>query len=478
MKTNIIKNKYVVLSLLAVAFFQVQSCDDEFLETTPSTSIQIEDAIVDEASLEIATLGIYSGMQSATSFGGNMFTYQALLSDNGYVSALNSNRFTDVNNYTHAVSTSGTAAGLWNVLYGTLLDVNNVISFEGTVNDEDAVAGTPDNRFGEAHIARALHLFQLVNWYARPTSSGIDQDLGVVVPLSVNIGSSLPRKTVSEVYAQIILDCQTALTLMTEEPGVNRLGPTAARLLLSRAYLYIEDYPNARTYAEEVLGNSAGFSLMGQSEVASYYTSESSPESIFQIEYNSNDNPGSNDAFYATWTLTGTYKQNFATRSFYDLIPATDARKALYADNIPASYPDPVVGVDVRKFLTPDRDMPHFRMSEAKLNQVEALYFINETLARTELISWVSANRDSSYTTTATGQALLDEILVQRRIELAFEGHRLFDLNRYGVDIAKDANCVTNCTIPFTDFSRVFTIPLQEMNTNTSPGFTNNAGYN
>lgn len=476
MKTNN-KNWFVVFLSLALQFFLFQSCDDEFITTTPGASITISDAVIDEASLDIAVLGIYSGMQNDDTFGGKFFTYHALLTDNGYVSVENSNRFTDVNDYTHAIPENGTIGSVWGGMYANLLDINNVLSFEGAIDDVDAVAGTPENRFGEAYIARALNLFQLVNWFSRPIGSGIDQELGVVVPLEVNIGASLPRKTVAEVYSQIISDLQTALTLMTEEPGSNRLGPTAAKALLSRAYLYMEDYPNARTYAEQVLNNSAGFSLMGQNDVIPYYSSEVSPETIFQIEFNSNDNPGSNDAFYATWTLTGTYKQNFATREFYDLIPSTDVRKGLYTDNIPADYADAVVGVDVRKFITPDRDMPHFRMSEAKLNQIEALYFIDQDQARTELNNWVSGFRDPAYSTSASGQALLDEILDQRRIELAFEGHRFFDMNRYEMTIQKDANCLNNCNIPFSDYKRVFPIPLGEMNTNTSDGFTQNSGY-
>jgi len=72
---------------------------------------------------------------------------------------------------------------------------------------------------------------------------------------------------------------------------------------------------------------------------------------------------------------------------------------------------------------------------------------------------------------------LLNEILKQRRIELAFEGHRFFDMNRHGLDIDKDANCSVNCSIPFSDFKRVFPIPLGEMNTNVSDGFAQNPGY-
>lgn len=474
MKMNFYKIGSLILFTCLVS---LTSCDEGFITTEPSTSIQAQDAIIDEATLESAVLGIYSGMQSSATFGGGFYTYQAMLSDNGYVSVSNSNRFTDVNNYTHAIPENGTIGGVWNSLYGTLLNVNNVLSFEGTIDDVQSVPGTPENRFGEARVARAMILFQLVNWYARPTGSNLDLDLGVVLPTAASIGTSLPRATVEDVYNFIITDLQSAIGSMTEEPGITRLGPTGAKLLLSRAFLYLEDYPNARLYAEQVLNNTANFALLGRTDVLNYYASELSPETLFQIEFNANDNPGSNNAFAATWTLTGTYKQNFATREFYDLIPNTDARKLLYADNIPSSYTDQVIGVDVRKFITLDKDLPHLRMTEAKLNQIEALYYINPTLARTELNNWVSTFRDTTYNTNASGQALLNEILQQRRIEFAFEGHRLFDLNRYQLPVEKDANCLVNCDVPFNDFKRVFPIPLGEMNNNTTPGFAQNPGY-
>ena len=470
--------KYLFRTSCAVLLLTIFACNEEFLETEPADSIPINISIIDEATLESSVLGIYAGMQSSATFGSDYFTVQAMLGDNGYVSVRNSNRFTDVNDYTHALVEGGRIAGVWNSSYSNLLNINNVLSFEGSIEDRQDVEGTPANRFGEAYVARATVLFQLVNWYARPPGSGIAQELGVVVPTEPVIGSSLPRSTVAETYAQIIADCERAIALMDAEPGVTRLGPTAAKLLLSRAYLYLEDYPNALNYANQVLNNSEGFSLLERANVAAYYASEVSPETLFQVEFNGNDNPGSNSAFTATWTLTGTYAQNFATREFYDLIPDTDARKVLYADNIPEeTYSDIEIGVDVRKFVTLDRDMPHFRMSEAKLNQIEALYYINPNQARSELNSWVSNFRDPDYNTDANGQALLDEILKQRRIELAFEGHRFFDMNRYGMTVQKSPNCVNNCNIPFSDFRRVYPIPLQEMNTNQT-GIQQNPGYN
>ncbi len=50
-------------------------------------------------------------------------------------------------------------------------------------------------------------------------------------------------------------------------------------------------------------------------------------------------------------------------------------------------------------------------------------------------------------------------------------------MNRYGMAVEKDANCFNNCSIPFSDYRRVFPIPLAEMNNNTSGGFMQNPDY-
>src|SRR5690606_2809171 len=101
----------------------------------------------------------------------------------------------------------------------------------------------------------------------------------------------------------------------------------------------------------------------------------------------------------------------------------------------------------------------------------------NPTQAQTELVNWVQTYRDPAYSFSGTGQALLDEILNQRRIELAFEGHRYFDMNRYEMDLHKNGNCNVNCDMPFSDPKRVFPIPLNEMNTNPALAGQQNPGY-
>ena len=114
-----------------------------------------------------------------------------------------------------------------------------------------------------------------------------------------------------------------------------------------------------------------------------------------------------------------------------------------------------------------DNDVVVIRATEVLLNKIEALYYTNPSEALTELVNWVQTYRDPEYSFSGSGQALLDEILLQRRIELAFEGHRYFDMNRYQLDIQKNDNCTVNCEMPFSDYRRVFPIPLNEMNTNS-----------
>src|SRR5690606_24428434 len=133
----------------------------------------------------------------------------------------------------------------------------------------------------------------------------------------------------------------------------------------------------------------------------------------------------------------------------------TDARTQLYEQWDTTDDPKPY---GVLKYQSVDDDVIVIRGSEVVLNKIEALYYTNPSAALTELVDFVSTYRDPAYSFSGTGQALLDEILNQRRIELAFEGHRYFDMNRYQLDIQKSDNCTANCFMPFSDYRRVFPI--------------------
>jgi starch-binding outer membrane protein, SusD/RagB family len=129
------------------------------------------------------------------------------------------------------------------------------------------------------------------------------------------------------------------------------------------------------------------------------------------------------------------------------------------------------------KFLgksgTPNLDnVPLLRHSEVLLNRAEAYMSQaapNETAARADLNTLLTA-RGLPADNTSTGAALLNEILRQRRIELAFEGHRFFDLKRRGVDIVKLPANVT-----YDDTRILPALPQREIDGN--PNLVQNDGY-
>lgn len=451
--------KKLILSLGVIGLFGLTSCQDDFMEYDPSDSVEVMDAIQNEGQLETAVLGIYNGIQSNYAYGNYYVTAQEMLSDNGFVLFDNSNRFTDFYRYEHAISSGGSIANMWTIGYRAIARANFVLSFEGQIQ-----GSTVAQSFAEARALRALELFNLVNYYARPYGT-IDQELGIPVPVLFEEGTALERSSVADVYHEIT----TQLELAADDlPSINagskaRLTKEAVYGLLSRVYLYQKNYDKAIESADLALGSSTLLDI--ESDLVDYYHNPlAHGETLFAIDFTELNNPGANDALSATWSL-GRYEDTAATSEFYNLIPEGDIRKELYEEWETTDNPSPY---GVLKFGKVDNDVIVIRATEVLLNKIEALYYVNPALALSELQNWMQTNRLESYNFNGNGQALLDEILLQRRIELAFEGHRYFDMNRYQLDIQKGANSTVNSFMPFSDYRRVFPIPLNEMNTNAA----------
>lgn len=448
--------KKLIISLSIIGLVGLTSCQDDFMEYDPSSSVEVNGAIENEGQLETAVLGIYDGLQSNFAYGNYYITAQEILSDNGFVLFDNSNRFTDFYRYQHAISSGGSIANMWTIGYRVIARANFVLGFDGMIEGESV-----DQSFAEARAIRALELFNLVNYYARPYGT-VNQDLGIPIPKNFESGTAIERSSVSDVYDEITTQLELAAANLPSATAGNkaRMTKEAAYGILSRAYLYQKNYVKAIEYADLALANA---SLLGNTELRDYYlNSITNGETLFGIAFDALDNPNANDALYATWSI-GRYEDTAATSEFYNLISDTDIRKDLYQEWNTTDNPSPY---GVLKFGGVDNDVVVIRATEVLLNKIEAMYFTNPAQASTLLVDWVQTNRDPAYTFSGSGQALLDEILLQRRIELAFEGHRYFDMNRYQLDIQRGANSTVNSFMPFSDYRRVFPIPLNEMNTN------------
>ncbi|MDP9958389.1 RagB/SusD family nutrient uptake outer membrane protein [Chryseobacterium lathyri] len=480
-----IRTKITGLALVSLGLFVTSCSEDNFLDQQSPTDPPTETAVTNEKTLAIAVDGLYNLMQTSSdgaqnSYGALIPTLNELLGDNGFVSLRNSNRFTATRQptLTFFVRQGGDIQTLWNSLYKIIANANYIISKEGVISDDLSNDDTPQNLFAQAHLVRAMCYHTLITFYADKVG-GANQDLGVPLALKYDVSQLLPRSSVQAVYNQIKSDLDASAQI-SEDNSVTKLGKGALDIMYSRYYLSIKDYTNANVYSQKVLDN-ANYTLLSKSNAASYFSddSNSAGETIFQLEYTSNDQPGANDGITATWYSGGRYRQNFATRAFYNQYSATDVRKTAWysltgvgAPSI-TTFPDNPKPVDVKKYTTPDQDIIIFRKTEAIFNQIEALYYTNPGSALTKLNDWVKTYRDENYAFSGSGTALLDEILKQKNMEFFLEGFRYTDLKRNGRGFTNTQTTVS--LNPSMKEFQAFPVPLQEQNAN--PNIQQYPGY-
>lgn len=183
----------------------------------------------------------------------------------------------------------------WEIPYNKILGCNIVLDCLNEMNGEDALR---ENLRGEAFVLRALYYLQLVNMYGMPYNEGNpEQNLGVPLKLTMEVRDErLARNSVKDVYQQIekdLLQGNQLLTTYDYHRNFLRIGHLAAKALLSRIYLYMENWDLAIAYADSVLNikpdlldlNSIDWKILPPSpESISVYSSNSPDEVIWMRE--------------------------------------------------------------------------------------------------------------------------------------------------------------------------------------------------
>ena len=362
-------------------------------------------------------------------------------------------------------------------IYEAIDRSNRIINADVTF--PTAVKAEGDNIKGEALFLRGLAYFDLVRIFGQHYTFTANADHpGVPIVTSFDPSAKPSRNTVNEVYQQVISDMTTSLSLLTIDPGTSgRVSANVAKALLSRVYLYMEDWVNAEKYASEVI-NSGDYALLDDQAFPSAFSGGESSESIFEIVMTQTDNNGS-DALGGMYNSTG-YGDYLPSLDLYDRMSATDARKQLFVtdNNLGALYGT----IRVAKYPSSVglNNTYVIRYAEMFLNRAEANYHIGgkETAVQNDITTLRQMRDPNAAAVTATGQALLDEVLLERRLELCFEGHRLWDLMRYkqGVDRTRSADCTSPvCTVAYPNDRFIMAIPVEEININLN--MTQNTGY-
>lgn len=327
----------------------------------------------------------------------------------------------------------------------------------------DEVTGSVEEKAlvkAQAYALRAFYYFRLVNLWGRPYTENKEAS-GVPLKLtSAMENRELARNTVEEVYRQILTDLNQAEALYLSVPKEkqyrkdNRTSLPMVQLLKSRVYLYMEDWKNCAIYAKKVIDD-WDFELLDLNTVRTtnrvpYYNfiSLSSPETIW-LYGNISDFTKITNAYVflpeeRPNVTAKTVRKFNASPELLKEFQEGDLRKQHY---IIQEYKFPEVYLAYGKFNVTSQHAPvsegtelfamAMRLSEAYLNLAEAAANLKDDGIALQALNALREKRFQSgkceLLSGLSGQALIDRVRLERRLELCFEGHRWQDLRRWGM---------------------------------------------
>jgi hypothetical protein len=459
----------------------ISACTKKVEEITPIDRITPDLVYTSAARAEAAVVGAYDGLQSAEFLSGRALIYADLLGDdvidfNGF--------FGDFAKY-NMLANNGIAANMWTAGYNAIARANRAIAgIKPSIVGEDKAK----KLIAECKFVRALAHFYLVNFYAQGYTFTADASHPGIPYITQSYATNdpagnIPRGTVKENYDAIIKDFTEALADLPLTQSSTALTKTrgtkaAAASLLSRVYLYKEDWTNAKTIAGRVIAGEFGtFSLNATPGGVFGPGKYTTAETIFSIPNSVNDNPNTNNALPQHYAELGrgdlTVSQLFRNTSTNSYFLTDDKRRALILANTKTAnagnfytnkYPDVATRADWA---------PIIRYAEVLLNYAEASARMAagvdaDAVAKLNLVRNRSladpATQAYTVASFATKQDLINAILAERRIELAFEGHRYFDLKRTKQSFVRiDADRTTQITATYGSDKYILPIPQTEV---------------
>lgn len=481
---NILKIGTLVLALSTL----FTSCNDDYLETVPTHLVSTASAFETVDNAWAALNGIHRilysqvfGQQQQGGQSGNMMQMDALGDDFVFVSSGNTWLLSEYRWLGHI--DPGHRSVTFNYLFYYIIigNANMIIA-----NVDNAVGSETEKNYikGQALAYRAWSYYQMVQLFgARYVRGAANDGMGVSLILEPGV-EAIPRNTVQEVYTQINADLDQAVNLLdgyARGTDKSQLNVNIVKGFKARVALTQQDYTVAATNAREAR---QGFALMSRTE----YLGGFNDYSVSEWMWSSRIVADQTNYFYSFFAYMSLNYNAGAIRVspkvissvLYDQISDTDIRKQLWdptGENV-TDFPLPLstftrARYHSRKFTVANEsssigDVPYMRAAEMYLIEAEALAREGNAQAADVLYEYALA-RDTEYTrSTNTGQALVDEILIQRRSELWGEGFRFYDLKRTNSPLVRSGNhnatFAVTMNVPSDDIRWQFLIPQNEIN--------------
>lgn len=499
------------LTLIILVGLSAPGCKDA-LDIDPLQSIEASEALTSKDGIDAAVFSVYSRLKGVRMYGRDLIALPEALADNGFATNKSGRLLNEANNVFRAHFTEAA----WQIAYQGINQANLILEAAPVVQAPDITTADRTRWMGEMYFLRGLYHFNLVLAHAYiPGAVVTSQDRGGV-PLMLKGTSTLEgalalnpsRATIDEVYASVVSDLQNANSRLTDAGFPNLATKSAAQAMLSRVYLYIKDYANAKRWADSAIAR-VGSRLTNSASYVTNWRAATHNENIFQIVFVTNaESNGVNESLQTSFTTLTAPGNTTTTGGFGDLVPTitllndlgitltggntsanftganaaisartSDVRNQLYEPGTLGrgkSYVECTKYLGKNGFINLD-NIPVIRVAELYLNRAEALAtpgspVFDEAAALADLNRIAVARGLTDF--ALVGADLYEEILRQRRIELAFEGHRFWDLKRLGRDLVKAPHYNP---VAFTDIRILAPLPTREVDGNRN--LAQNPGY-
>jgi tetratricopeptide (TPR) repeat protein len=513
-KSSLKKTMLHLLLLLVGLGFSVSCNEDKFLDITNENELNSENFYSKVDNFDMSLNAVYSAVKSLDLFGQAYYveTLLALPHESDYWNAQSRN---EVN------STDGWVYKTWRGWYRVIARANDVIeNVPGFIEDYDPAGNELDRLdkiLGQAHFMRAFSYFHLVRLWGE-ASYAVDRS-ALAVPLILKVASTRedmmqPRATVEEVYNQIIADFEIAGDKLPETWDANniaRVNKNTAVAFLGKTYLYMGDDNRAKFCFETILGNAA-YALVPFERYDDLFQgkNEFSEESIFELNYTIDmeqniweNGLGSGIALSCAppgrgWSNVTPHGMNiFRFGSDPRLHICTYAPDDLAADingNMVAAGKSEFnyTGHSFRKYVPQDYSVYStnrnsgtnyiiMRLADIYLMYAEVMHNLGTDGVASEYMNKVRRRAygfppDVPEPTVdyagLTGTQLRDSIREERFRELFAEGHRWFDIVRWGIVekeiLQYNKYNVTQGLIIYNPRDYYYPIPLAEVDNNVN----------
>ncbi len=464
------KNIKIILVLASLSIAAI-SCK-KWVDYNPKQDYKItdQDYLKSEADYRAMAVGVYSPLTwlNQVVIVGDVITDNSV---SGGESASDQIPIQQIDNFTHTPVNS-MLADIWQAAYEGINRANYLHQYKlkNIAGDTVKFAGK-DALYGEVYFLRSFYYFSLVRMFG-------DVPLFVDKRLGVEDTRTLTRSPKANVFKQIEIDLLAAIAVLpVVQTEKGRATKYAAQALLGKVYLYQNKYTEAAAMLENVIGK---YSLVNNFNSIFLLAGENGPESVFEIQYSNGSatydwgHPTRNQGNLLVQQVgvrgmsgingmpyADGWSTNLPTQNLASAFTAGDSRKATTIFDV-AAYKTANPSFDVKYLVAPYRNtgfydgkfLPRIGETSGQLelnytNNFRTIRYADVLLMAAEANNKATAPNDIKAQTylnqvrrrafgnnandiSTTGNSLYDAILNERRLELAMEGERFFDLVRTG----------------------------------------------